>query len=114
MKNKSLIGRELPILIEGISEETDLLWEGRLATQAPEIDGVCLINDFGGDAPKPGEMRRIRVTEAHDYDLIGALIDAREDRPTALVNPAGPFVILPTASIPKSFPAARLSSETRA
>ncbi|HXR75535.1 MAG TPA: 30S ribosomal protein S12 methylthiotransferase RimO [Bryobacteraceae bacterium] len=114
VRNKSLIGREFPVLVEGISKETDLLWEGRVATQAPEIDGVCLINDFGGAEPRPGEMRRIRITEAHDYDLIGELIDAGEKRPDASVNPAAPFVILPTASIPKSFPAARLSSETRA
>ena len=113
-RNKSLIGREFPVLVEGLSKETDLLWEGRLATQAPEIDGVCLINDFGGAEPSPGELRQIRITEAHDYDLIGELIDAGEERPTAAVNAAGPFVILPTASIPKSFPAARLSSETRA
>ena len=113
-RNKSLIGREFPVLIEGLSMETDLLWEGRLATQAPEIDGVCLINDFGGAEPSPGELRKIRITEAHDYDLIGELIDAGEERTTAAVNAAGPFVILPTASIPKSFPAARLSSETRA
>ena len=113
-RNKSLIGREFPVLVEGLSKETDLLWEGRLATQAPEIDGVCLINDFGGADPSPGELRKIRITEAHDYDLIGELIDAGEERPTAAVNAAGPFVILPTASIPKSFPAARLSSETRA
>jgi ribosomal protein S12 methylthiotransferase len=112
--NKSLIGREFPILVEGVSKETDLLWEGRLATQAPEIDGVCLINDFGGGEPTPGEMRRIRITETHDYDLIGELIDAGEEHPMASVNVANPFVILPTASIPKSFPAARLSSETRA
>lgn len=114
VRNKSLIGREFPVLVEGISKETDLLWEGRVATQAPEIDGVCLINDFGGAEPRPGEMRRIRITEAHDYDLIGELIDAGEKRPDASVNPAAPFVILPTASIPKSFPASRLSSETRA
>jgi hypothetical protein len=59
-------------------------------------------------------MRRIRITETYDYDLIGELIDAGEEHPMASVNVADPFVILPTASIPKSFPAARLSSETRA
>ena len=69
--NKHLIGRELPILVEGPSKETDLLWEGRLSTQAPEIDGVCYINDFGPGEPQVGEMRRIRITEAHDYDLGG-------------------------------------------
>ena len=60
--------------MEGLSKETDLLWEGRMPTQAPEIDGVTLINDFEGAEPRPGEMRRLRITEAHDYDLVGTLL----------------------------------------
>jgi ribosomal protein S12 methylthiotransferase len=77
-RNKSLIGQELPILVEGPSPDTDLLWQGRLPSQAPEIDGVCYINDFGPSVPRAGEMRRIRITEAHDYDLVGELVDAGE------------------------------------
>jgi ribosomal protein S12 methylthiotransferase len=108
-RNRKLIGSELPILIEGPSEETDLLWQGRLSTQAPEIDGVCYINDFGPAAPVVGERRTIRITEAHDYDLVGELVDPAEPNRRA-ASAAGPFVILPAASIPKSFPAAQLSS----
>ena len=74
-RNRLLVGQEVPVLIRGISAESDLLWEARLATQAPEIDGVCYINDPGEIAPKPGQFRRMRITEAHDYDLIGALVD---------------------------------------
>ncbi len=77
-RNKRLIGSELPVLVEGPSKETELLWEARLATQAPEIDGICYINDFGCAEPRPGEMRTLRVTEAHDYDLVGELIDGPE------------------------------------
>ncbi len=73
--NRKVIGRELPVLIEGPSRETDMLWEARLSTQAPEIDGVCYINDFGGSEPRPGQMRRLRITEVHDYDLVGELVD---------------------------------------
>lgn len=82
-RNRKLIGQEFPILVEGPSQETDLLWEGRLPSQAPEIDGVCLINDFTGREPQPGQMRRIRITEAHDYDLVGELIDEGEAVPVA-------------------------------
>ncbi|MGH9625620.1 MAG: 30S ribosomal protein S12 methylthiotransferase RimO, partial [Bryobacteraceae bacterium] len=53
-RNERLIGAEMPVLIEGPSKETDLLWEARLATQAPEIDGVCLVNDFGPAPARPG------------------------------------------------------------
>ena len=96
-RNKQLIGRTLPVLVEGPSKETDLLWEARLTTQAPEIDGVCYINDFGSGDPQPGEMRMFRVSEAHDYDLVGELVDARERRNPAAPAAANPFPILHTS-----------------
>jgi len=74
-RNRRRVGEEVSVLVEGPSKETDLLWEGRMPTQAPEIDGVCLINDFGETIPKPGEIRRLVINQAHDYDLIGALVD---------------------------------------
>ena len=79
--------------MEGPSPETDLLWEGRLQTQAPEIDGVCYINDFGpsGETPMPGQFRRFRVTESTDYDLVGELLDTGVKTDLA---PANPFPIL--------------------
>ncbi len=92
-RNKRLIGSKLPVLVEGPSKETDLLWEARLATQAPEIDGICYINDFGPAVPRPGEMRTIRVTEAHDYDLIGELIDPAEESFNASKEAINPFPI---------------------
>jgi ribosomal protein S12 methylthiotransferase len=84
-RNRALVGAEVPVLVEGPSPETDLLWAGRMATQAPEIDGVTLINDFEGEEPRPGEIRRLRVTEAHDYDVVGTLLEATEPAP-----PLGP------------------------
>ena len=80
-RNRKLVGQELPVLVEGLSKETDLLWEGRMPTQAPEIDGVTLINDFEGDEPRQGEIRRLRITEAHDYDVVGTLLPPTETRP---------------------------------
>ena len=71
----------MPVMVEGLSKETDLLWEGRLPTQAPEIDGVTLINDFEGDEPRQGEIRRLRITESHDYDLVGTLLPSTETVP---------------------------------
>jgi ribosomal protein S12 methylthiotransferase len=94
-RNRALTGAELPVLVEGRSPETDLLWQARLATQAPEIDGVTLVNDFEGSEPEPGEIRRLRVTETHDYDLVGTLL-APDEPPVPrtpgglLINIAGP------------------------
>ncbi|MEZ5354640.1 MAG: 30S ribosomal protein S12 methylthiotransferase RimO [Bryobacteraceae bacterium] len=76
--NRAMIGREVAVLVEGPSAETDLLWQGRLETQAPEIDGVCYINDDGGHPLRAGEIRRVRIDEAHDYDLVGAIVDGPE------------------------------------
>ncbi|MEP7366461.1 MAG: 30S ribosomal protein S12 methylthiotransferase RimO [Acidobacteriota bacterium] len=89
--NRKLIGTEHTVLVEGLSKETDLLWEGRLATQAPEIDGICYINDDNGSPLRPGEFRRFRVTEAHDYDLVGEVIDSAE---TVAAPPLPAFPIL--------------------
>jgi ribosomal protein S12 methylthiotransferase len=77
-KNRTMIGREVQVLVEGPSPDTDLLWQARMSTQAPEIDGTVLINDFEGAEPAPGQMRLLRITEAHDYDLIGTLLASTE------------------------------------
>ncbi len=87
---RALRGAELPVLVEGPSAETELLWEGRLAGQAPEIDGICYINDDGGHPIQPGQIRRMRVAETHDYDLVGALVDSpanEEPAPTGEMFP---------------------------
>jgi len=85
-RNKKMIGREVEVLIEGPSAETDLLWQARMSTQAPEIDGFCYINDYAGAPPRRGEIRRMRITEAHDYDLIGSLDPPSEAAPVRVAN----------------------------
>ncbi|MGH9664762.1 MAG: 30S ribosomal protein S12 methylthiotransferase RimO, partial [Bryobacteraceae bacterium] len=91
-RNRELVGREFPVLVEGPSAETDLLWQARMPGQAPEIDGVCYINDFGDYPPQPGQFRCLRVAEAHDYDVVGALADTPADLPAPA--PAQLFPIL--------------------
>jgi ribosomal protein S12 methylthiotransferase len=92
-RNRRMIGREVDVLIEGPSQETDLLWQARMSTQAPEIDGFCYVNDFEGAEPRRGEIRRMRITEAHDYDLIGTL-DAPTETPTPVVRNAFPILAM--------------------
>ena len=75
-RNRVLIGQKLPVLVEGPSADSDLVWQARLSTQAPEIDGVCYISDPGEYPPEPGEIRKMRITQAHDYDLTGELVAA--------------------------------------
>jgi len=74
-QKKTLVGKEFDLLLEGPSEESDLLLEGRTAMHAPEIDGKVLVNDAPADfQPKPGDFYRCQVTEAHDYDLLAKIL----------------------------------------
>ncbi len=82
--NQDQVGRLLPALIEGPLEEMELLTAARLERQAPEIDGRLLIND--GTAPA-GSLVEVEITEAHPYDLIGAM--------TKIIDGAPPRVGLP-------------------
>jgi len=74
-KKKALVGREFDLLLEGTSEESDLLLEGRTAMHAPEIDGKVFVNDFPEDVEaQPGQFYRCQITEAHDYDLVAKIV----------------------------------------
>jgi ribosomal protein S12 methylthiotransferase len=74
-KSEAMIGRELSVLVDGPSDEHEFVMMGRHAGQAPDIDGQVYLS--GGEA-QPGEMRRVRISQASDYDLVGELLD--EDR----------------------------------
>jgi ribosomal protein S12 methylthiotransferase len=71
-KNRALIGREMDVLVEGPSEEHDLVMKGRHAGQAPEIDGSVYLSE--GEA-RAGEMRRVRIVQSSDWDLVGELLE---------------------------------------
>ena len=78
-KNKARVGAVVQVLFEGESKESELLWQGRMETQAPDIDGCVLINDVpDGVLPAAGEMVNVEITEAHEYDLIGRILAADE------------------------------------
>jgi ribosomal protein S12 methylthiotransferase len=72
-RNRRRLGEQVEVLVEGTHPDTDLLLRGRLATQAPEIDGMVILND--GTAPA-GAFVRARVTEAHPYDLVARIVDS--------------------------------------
>jgi ribosomal protein S12 methylthiotransferase len=70
-KNQSQVGQIQKVLVEGLSEETDLLLQGRNKYQGIEVDGVVLINDGQANS---GEFVNVKITESHPYDLIGKII----------------------------------------
>lgn len=74
-KNRALIGKQFRAMLEGVSEESSLLLQARLESQAPEVDGHILINDVPeGFNANPGEFINIEISEAHEYDLVARII----------------------------------------
>ena len=74
-KNQAKIGNVYKIIFEGLSQESDLLFQGRLEGQAQEIDGYILINNMPENFnPRVGEFYNVRISEAHNYDLIGEIV----------------------------------------
>jgi ribosomal protein S12 methylthiotransferase len=71
---RRMIGRTVEIVLEGESDESDLLLQGRMETQAPEIDGHVLINDAGERQLSAGQFYDVEITDSLDYDLIGRVI----------------------------------------
>ncbi|MGZ5436927.1 MAG: 30S ribosomal protein S12 methylthiotransferase RimO [Pyrinomonadaceae bacterium] len=74
-KHNALIGNTFRVMFEGESNESDLLWQGRMETQAPDIDGCVLINDAPeGFVPVPGQIVDVLIEEAQEYDLVGRIV----------------------------------------
>jgi ribosomal protein S12 methylthiotransferase len=74
-KKKALRGKEFDVLLEGPSEESDMLLEGRTVMHAPEIDGKLYIADVPeGLETLPGEFYRCQITETHEYDLVAKIV----------------------------------------
>ena len=73
--HQKYLGQTVQVLVEGASDETELLLQGRLSTQAQEIDGHVLINDMVDpemmQALKPGDMVEVEITEALAHDVVG-------------------------------------------
>jgi ribosomal protein S12 methylthiotransferase len=70
-KNRAMINKTVPVLVEGLSKETDLLLCGRTIRMAPDVDTQVLINSGEG---MTGEIQNVLITEAHPYDLVGEIV----------------------------------------
>lgn len=73
--NQSYIGRTLEVLVDGVSEEHEYVLEGRHYGQALDVDGVVFLSFEDGAPPaKPGDMVRVEIDDASDYDLVGIVL----------------------------------------
>jgi ribosomal protein S12 methylthiotransferase len=82
---RAFVGRRLEVLVEGASEESEHLLQGRHAQQAPEIDGLTYLNEIAIEGEPeasvyPGDLVTVEVTDAGDYDLVGRVV-AKDARP---------------------------------
>jgi ribosomal protein S12 methylthiotransferase len=70
-KLRRLKGKVLEVLVEGYSEETELLLQGRLAGQAPEVDGKVFLNAGWGEV---GQIQPVKIIKSYTYDLLGEIV----------------------------------------
>ena len=73
---KAKIGREVDVLIDGPSAEHELVLQGRLMGQAPEIDPVVFLTDCDPTEYGPGNLIRARIVGAKGYDLLAAPVES--------------------------------------
>ncbi len=70
-RNQQRIGTVEQGLVEGVSDESELLLQGRMWDQAPEVDGVLYITAGKATA---GEIHNIRITGSHGPELFGEIV----------------------------------------
>lgn len=75
---KQRVGDEITVLVEGASDESELLLQGRHRGQAPEVDGVVILTQTSDEVVQPGELRRAKVTQAAEYDLVAKLLPGKK------------------------------------
>jgi ribosomal protein S12 methylthiotransferase len=74
----SQVGSQIRVLVEGAHQDSDLLLTGRSRVQAPEVDGVVIINDLhqvDDKIPSVGDIVKVEITEVAGYDLIGSVVE---------------------------------------
>ncbi len=69
-KNREFIGKEVEVIIDGVSSESEYMLEGRTRGQALEIDGKVLTND---GMAKQGEIVKVKIEQNFEYDLLGPI-----------------------------------------
>jgi ribosomal protein S12 methylthiotransferase len=77
-KTRRFQDRTFTALIEGPSKDNPLVWEARLESMAPEIDGKLYLIDIelpNGDVAAAGDVARVEITKADAYDLIGRVVE---------------------------------------
>jgi len=75
-RQASLVGTEVRVLLDGPSAEHELVLQGRLEGQAPDIDPVVYLTDCDPSGYERGQLIRARVVGAREYDLVAAPVES--------------------------------------
>ena len=78
--NAQMLGKRLRVLVDGQSTEHELVWTGRYAGQAPEIDGQVFLDfeNCDNDLPQIGDFLNVEVVDTAEYDLVGRVLNDGE------------------------------------
>lgn len=71
-KLRHFVGKRIPVLVAGPSEESEFIWQGRMSVQAPEVDGLVYLND---GPVKAGQIQEVEITDSYEYDLVGRVLN---------------------------------------
>ncbi len=71
-RNRAMVGKTEQVIVEGYSEETELLLKGRTSRQAPDIDGQVYITSGHADI---GDIVTCKITDSSDYDLVAEMVE---------------------------------------
>jgi ribosomal protein S12 methylthiotransferase len=71
-RNRRLMDSIEEVIVEGVSEESELLLKGRCSRQAPDIDGMVYITSGQANV---GDIVKLKITDSSDYDLIGEIVE---------------------------------------
>ncbi len=91
---RKLKGQTQTALVEGPSKDNPLVWEARLESMAPDIDGKLYLTDIempNGDTAATGDVVKVQITKTDAYDLIGRVVEIQSRlaiRPVELVAAA--------------------------
>jgi ribosomal protein S12 methylthiotransferase len=70
-------------LVEGPSKDNPLVWEARLQSMAPDIDGKLYLTDIelpSGEIAESGDVVKVKITKTDAYDLIGRVVEIQSRR----------------------------------
>ena len=96
-KMKAMRGREIEVLVEGSSDESEYVLMGRHEGQAPEIDGQVYLTLGPDFTPAVGTLVRAKVTGSAEYDLAAEVLGPASPLSAPPVRTGAPRISLPIA-----------------